>query len=142
MDANLIGWQLDIFGGESAVVAPTKNPDPLPDPHTWNEDVREKMVDALIGLACDSRRGDNMPESLLDCAEMLRARMTNRAVGHEDYAMTLGWIFEMWDGALPYRYVCAVNAIDPETMQDVILNNPRLARDLDEVRLLSRGTLV
>lgn len=142
MEITPVGWQLDFFGDAAAITVPPPKVEPLPDPRHWGVSVREKMVDALISLACDSRRGDNMPESLIDCAEMLRSRMKNRALDPEDYAMTLGWIFGYWNGALPYTYVCAISAVDPETLQDVILNHPRLARDLDEVRRLRYGALL
>ncbi|BDB30097.1 MULTISPECIES: hypothetical protein [Cupriavidus] len=142
METTTAGWQLDFFGEAAAIVVPPPKLDPLPDPSLWSKAVREKMVDALISLACDSRRGDNMPESLIDCAEMLRARMRNRPLDLEEYSMTLGWIFGYWNGALPYSYVCAVSGVDPETLQDVILNHARLRCDLDVVRRLCCGSLL
>lgn len=143
METTPSGWQLDFFGEAAAIVVPPSKVDPLPDPSQWSESVREKMVDALISLACDSRRGDNMPESIIDCAEMLRARMrSSRSLDLEEYSLTLGWIFGYWDGALPYTYVCAVAGIDPETLQDVILNHSRLRGDLEEVRRLCCGSLL
>ncbi|RWA55699.1 hypothetical protein AU476_06200 [Cupriavidus sp. UYMSc13B] len=142
MDTTTAGLQLDFFGEAAAIVMPPPKPDTLPDPSQWSELVREKMVDALISLACDSRRGDNMPESLIDCAEMLRARMRNRSLDLEEYSMTLGWIFGYWNGALPYTHVCAVSAVDPETLQDVILNHAVLRADLEGVRRLCRGSLL
>ena len=142
METTTAGWQLDIFGEAAAIEVPPPKLDPLPDPSLWSETVREKMVDALISLACDSRRGDNMPESLIDCAEMLRARMRNRTLDREEYSMTLGWIFGYWNGALPYTYVCAVSGVDPETLQDVILNQRRLREDLEAVRRLCCGSLL
>ncbi|WP_454754742.1 hypothetical protein [Cupriavidus necator] len=142
METTTAGRQLDFFGEAAAIVLPPPKLDPLPDPSLWSEAVREKMVDALISLACDSRRGDNMPESLIDCAEMLRARMRNRPLDPEEYSMTLGWIFGYWNGALPYTYVCAVSGVDPETLQDVILNHGRLRRDLEAVRRLRCGSLL
>lgn len=142
METTTAGWQLDFFGEAAAIVVPPPKLDPLPDPSLWSETVREKMVDALISLACDSRRGENMPESLIDCAEMLRARMRNRTLDVEDYSMTLGWIFGYWNGALPYTYVCAVSGVDPETLQDVILNHRRLREDLEAVRRQCCGSLL
>ncbi|MGX6566058.1 hypothetical protein [Cupriavidus necator] len=142
METTTAGWQLDFFGEAAAIVVLPPKLDPLPDPSLWSEAVREQMVDALISLACDSRRGDNMPESLIDCAEMLRARMRNRPLDLEEYSMTLGWIFGYWNGALPYSYVCAVSGVDPETLQDVILNHARLRHDLDAVRRLCCGSLL
>jgi len=142
METTTAGWQLDFFGEVAAIVAHPPKLDPLPDPSLWSEAVREKMVDALISLACDSRRGDNMPESLIDCAEMLRARMRNRPLDVEEYSMTLGWIFGYWHGALPYTYVCAISGVDPETLQDVILNHGRLRGDLDAARRLRCGSLL
>ncbi|MFC4524707.1 hypothetical protein [Cupriavidus pinatubonensis] len=142
METTTARWQLDFFGEAAAIEAPPPKVDPLPNPSLWSESVREKMVDALISLACDSRRGDNMPESLIDCAEMLGARMRNRPLDRVEYSMTLGWIFGYWNGALPYSYVCAVSGVDPETLQDVILNHAGLRRDLDGVRHLCCGSLL
>lgn len=142
MEIATAGWQLDFFGEAAAIVAPPPKVDPLPDPSLWSESVREKMVDALISLACDSRRGDNMPESLLDCAELLRSRIRSKPLDLEEYSMTLGWIFGYWDGALPYQYVCAVSGVSHEVLQDVILNNARLRADLDGVRRLCCGSLL
>ncbi|MCY1250909.1 hypothetical protein D9M72_646040 [compost metagenome] len=56
--------------------------------------------------------------------------------------MTLGWIFGYWSGALPYTYVCAVSGVDPETLQDVILNHRRLREDLEAVRRQCCGSLL
>jgi hypothetical protein len=109
----------------------------------WSEAVKDKMVDALISLATDSRRGDNMPESLLDCAVLFSERLKNRKkMELEDYRATLGWVMEFWNGALPYRFVCQINGVDPEILQDVILSNPLLRRDLQEVRRECFGTLL
>ncbi|SDD57670.1 hypothetical protein SAMN05216345_111110 [Cupriavidus sp. YR651] len=84
-----------------------------------------------------------MPESLIDCADLLRGRLRNqRGLDLEEYTMTLGWIFGYWQGALPYTYVCAVSGVDPETLQDVILNNARLKADLNEVRRMCCGSLL
>lgn len=135
-------WQLDFFGEELPVLATRRKPDPLPDPHLWSESVREKMVDALISLARDSRRGDKMPESLKDCASMLSDRLCNRKVDVDDYRATLGWMMGYWDGALPFSYVCAVSGIDPESIQYEILENALLARDLAELRQMCFGTLL
>ncbi|WP_020424035.1 hypothetical protein [Cupriavidus sp. WS] len=142
MDQTPSGWQLDFFGEATAILVSPPKVEPLPDPSLWSESVREQMIDALISLACDSRRGDNTPESLIDCAEMLRARIQKKPIDLEDYSMTLGWIFGYWNGALPYAYVCSVSGVDPEMMQDVILNHAVLSRDLNEVRRLCCGSLL
>jgi hypothetical protein len=138
MNPHVAAWQLDMFGESSPVVTPPPKPDPLPDPHLWSEAVR----DALISLASDSRRGDSMPESLMDCASLLSERLRNRKLDIDDYRATLGWIMGYWDGALPYVYVCKVNGVDPETMQDVIMTTPLLARDLAELKRRCLGTLI
>ncbi|MFL9876497.1 hypothetical protein [Paraburkholderia megapolitana] len=142
MQPHVAAWQLDMFGDATRVVAAVARPDPLPDPHLWGEAVREKMVDALISLASDSRRGDRMPESLMDCAELLSDRLCNRRLDANDYRATLGWIMGYWYGALPYLYVCRVNGVDPEILQDAILTTPLLARDLKELRQMCFGTLI
>ncbi|MFL9886761.1 hypothetical protein PQR66_27220 [Paraburkholderia agricolaris] len=142
MNTHVAAWQLDMFGDSSPVVTTPPKPDPLPDPHLWSEAVRDQMVDALISLASDSRRGDRMPESLMDCASLLSERFRNRKVDIDDYRATLGWIMGYWDGALPYDYVCKVNGVDPETLQDVIMSTPLLAGDLSELKLLCFGTLL
>ncbi|GAB7549659.1 hypothetical protein [Cupriavidus sp. 8B] len=142
MEMKPAAWQLDFFGDAAPVTIDPPKRDPLPDPMYWSEAVREQMIDALISLACDSRRGDNLPESLADCADLLRARMQGKAVEKDDFDMTLGWIFGYWDGALPYTYVCAVTGVNPEVLQDIILNHYRLKRDLDEVRRMHCGTLL
>ena len=49
---------------------------------------------------------------------------------------------EFWNGALPYRFVCQINGVDPEILQDVILSNPLLRRDMEEVRRECFGTLL
>src|ERR1700682_4966953 len=134
MEPHVAAWQLDMFGDSSPVFKPHVKSDPLPDPHLWSDPVREKMVDALISLASDSRRGDKMPESLMDCADLLSDRLRNRKLDVDDYRATLGWIMGYWHGALPYEYVCTVNGVDPETMQDVIMSTPLLARDLGELQ--------
>lgn len=142
MNTHVAAWQLDMFGDSSPVVTNPPKPDPLPDPHLWSDAVRDQMVDALISLASDSRRGDRMPESLMDCATLLSERLRNRKIDIDDYRATLGWIMGFWDGALPYDYVCKVNGVDPETMQDVIMSTPLLARDLGELKQLCLGTLL
>ncbi|QGZ66984.1 hypothetical protein [Paraburkholderia acidisoli] len=143
MKPEVAGWQLDIFGGEATpVLVVPPRPDPLPDPQYWSVAIRESMVDALITLARDSRRGDRMPESLMDCATMLSERLRNVKLDVDDYRATLGWIMGYWDGALPYEHVCSVNGIDPETLQAVIFDTPLLARDLDELRRLCFGSLL
>jgi hypothetical protein len=142
MEMHVAAWQLDMFGESSPVIVTPPKPDPLPDPHLWSEAVRAKMVDALISFASDSRRGDSMPESLMDCADLLSERLRNRKIDVEDYRATLGWIMGYWDGALPYVYVCKVNGVDPEILQDVILSTPLLARDLRKIQPLCFGTLL
>jgi len=136
-------WQLDMFGGPSAIVPAIVKPEPLPDPRFWSEGVMDKMVDALVSFATDSRRGDNMPESLMDCCTLLSERLKSRKkLDVADYKATLGWVMGFWDGALPYRYVCSINGVDPEILQDVITSNPLLRRDMEEVRCECFGTLL
>ncbi|MGF6812748.1 hypothetical protein OKW30_007965 [Paraburkholderia sp. Clong3] len=142
METHVAAWQLDMFGDSSPVVVTPPKPDPLLDPQFWSDEVRAKMVDALISFASDSRRGDNMPDSLMDCADLLSDRLRNRKIDVDDYRATLGWIMRYWDGALPYVYVCKVNGVDPEILQDVILGTPLLLRDLHEVRRMCFGTLL
>ncbi|BCZ85539.1 hypothetical protein PTKU64_92140 (plasmid) [Paraburkholderia terrae] len=142
MEPHVAAWQLDMFGESSPVIVTPPKPEPLPDPHLWSDIVREKMVDALISLASDSRRGDSMPESLMDCADLLSERLRNRKIDVDDYRATLGWIMGYWDGALPYFYVCKVNGVDPEIMQDVILSTPLLECDLRELQRMCFGTLL
>jgi hypothetical protein len=144
MQPEVAAWQLDMFDAPPAPIARVQaKPDPLPDPHLWSEAVKDKMVDALISLATDSRRGDNMPESLMDCAVLFSERLKNRKkMELEDYRATLGWVMEFWNGALPYRFVCQINGVDPEFLQDVILSNPLLKRDMEEVRRECFGTLL
>lgn len=142
MEPHVAAWQLDMFGESSPVIVTPPKPEPLPDPHLWSDAVREQMVDALISLASDSRRGDSMPESLMDCADLLSERLRNRKIDVDDYRATLGWIMGYWDGALPYFYVCKVNGVDPEIMQDVILSTPLLERDLRELQRMCFGTLL
>ena len=142
METHVAAWQLDMFGDSSPVLILNPKPDPLPDPHLWSESVRDKMVDALISLASDSRRGDNIPESLMDCADLLSDRLRNRKLDIDDYHATLGWIMGYWFGALPYEYVCKVNGVDPEILQDAIMSTPLLARDLRELQRMCLGTLL
>lgn len=134
MKAEVAAWQLDIFGEAFPVLVVPPKPDPLPHPSLWSASVRDAMIDALISLARDSRRGDRMPESLMDCATLLSERLRNVRLDVDDYEATLGWIMGYWDGALSYEHVCRVNGIDPETLQQVILDRPLLARDLEQVR--------
>lgn len=143
MQTEITAWQLDMFGGPSAIVAAPPKHDPLPDPQYWSDDVMNKMVDALVSLATDSRRGDNMPESLMDCCTLFSDRLKNRKkLELEDYRATLGWVMGFWKGALSYQFVCAINGVDPEILQDVIMSNPLLKRDMEEVRRDSFGTLL
>lgn len=142
MEMHMAAWQLDMFGDSSPVHIPNPKPDPLPDPHLWSESVRDKMVDALISLASDSRRGDSMPESLMDCADLLSDRLRYRKLDIEDYHATLGWIMGYWFGALPYEYVCKVNGVDPEILQGAIMSTPLLANDLRELKRMCFGTLL
>ena len=142
MQSVLVGQQLDIFGGAVPVFRNIPNNEPLPDPSLWSESVREKMIDALISFACDSRRGDKMPESIMDCATLLGERIRGVAVDRYDFLVTLGWITGYLDGALPYAYVCAINGIDPETLQDVIYSSSVLMRDLRELQHVCCGTLI
>jgi len=142
MKQHVAGYQCDMFGEPSPILLHTPLIEPLPDPSYWSAAIREKMADALIDLACDSRRGDKMPESLMDCADLLSERLRHRRIDAQDYYATLGWIMEYWLGAVPYDYVCRVNGVDPETLQYVVTSTPLLARDLEEVRSLCFGTLI
>lgn len=143
METQAAVWQLDFFAEATRVgVTPAPRPDPLPDPSTWSPEIKDQMVDALITLACDSRRGDSMPESLMDCADMLSQRLRGVDLDWEDYRATLGWIMGYWSGALPYEYVCRVNGVDPETLQDVVLSNSLLKRDVEQVKSQTFGTLI
>jgi hypothetical protein len=143
MESQAVAWQLDFFAEPTQVpVAPVAKPDPLPHPVLWSAAVKDQMVDALISLACDSRRGDSMPESLMDCADLLSQRLRGVVVDWEDYRATLGWIMGYWGGALPYGYVCRVNGVDPETLQDVVLSNRLLKGDLDLIKSQTFGTLI
>lgn len=135
-------WKIDFFDTTEPAGRICSKQESLPDPQFWSSSVREKMVDALIGLACGSRHGESIPESLVDCANMLRARMADRAVDVYDYRMTLGWIFEYWNGALPYALVCAVAGISPQVLQGVVLNNKKLSEDLKDVSRMRRRTLL
>lgn len=142
MESNTAGWQLDFFEEAAAIVIAPRKAEPLPTPVPENDSIKEKMVDALIDLACGSRHGMNMPESLLDCCKLLRNRIENKWVDKRDYDMTLGWIFGYWDGAIPYTYVCEVSGVSTDVLQDVVLSNRRLKSDLEEVRRLPYGTLI
>lgn len=142
MESTTAGWQLDFFGEAAAIVASRSKAIPPPDPVLKDESVRERLVDALISFACGSRHGVNMPESLLDCAKLLRERIRNEAVDRKELSMTIGWIFGYWDGAIPYKYVCEISGVSPEVLQDVILCNARLKADHDKVRHQCYGALL
>ena len=145
MHNDVAAWQLDIFGDESPIVVAHAKSEPLPDPQYWSESVMEKMVDALVSLATDSRRGDSMPESLMDCCTLLSDRLKPKRKKRfelEDYRATLGWIMGFWSGALSYDYVCKVNGVDPEFLQDIIMSNALLKRDMEEVRHDTFGSLL
>nr|WP_315591832.1 hypothetical protein [uncultured Cupriavidus sp.] len=142
METSTAGCQLDFFGDAATIVASRSKVRPPPDPTLQDESVRERMVDALISFACGSRHGVNMPESLLDCAKLLRNRIQNETVDRKELSMTIGWIFGYWDGAIPYTYVCEISGVSPEVLQDVILTNVRLKADYDEVKRLCYGALL
>jgi hypothetical protein len=144
METEAAAWQLDFFAEAAPVGAapPAPKPDHLPHPSLWSSEIKDRMVDALITLACDSRRGDSMPESLMDCADMLSQRLRGVELDWDDYRATLGWIMGYWGGALPYEYVCRVNGVDPETLQDVVLSNRLLNGDLELVKSETFGTLI
>ncbi|WP_454056665.1 hypothetical protein [Cupriavidus sp. Marseille-Q8015] len=144
MEPTHAGWQLDFFGEATAIVAA---PQAIEQPHTaddpaLDEALRERLTDALIYLACGSRHGVNMPESLLDCAKLLRQRIRNETVDHKELSMTIGWIFGFWDGAIPYTYVCEISGVSPEVLQDVVLGNARLTAVLEEVKRQCYGSLL
>ncbi|AOJ73590.1 MULTISPECIES: hypothetical protein [Burkholderia] len=141
MKPHVAGWQLDMFGGESPIlISPTK-PDPLPDPSLWEPHVREKLAEAVIFFALDSRHSDNVPEALIDCAEVLHQRLCNRTVDKVDYYATLGWIMELWTGAIPYQVVCALGRVRPRTMQDAIRDVPLLNYDFNTLNRWCSGQL-
>lgn len=142
METNTAGWQLDFFGEAAAIVASRSKKPNAPAPAFLDESVRERMVDALISFACGSRHGVNMPESLLDCAKLLRHRIRNETVDRKDLAMTIGWIFGYWDGAIPYAYVCEISGVSPEVLRDVILSNARLKTDHEVVKRQCYGALL
>ena len=142
MTPHVAAWQLDIFGDTSPVHLPQRKPDPLPDPRFWSDSVREQMAEELFYFACDSRRADNLPEALADCALLISDRLRNRKVDLADYRATLGWIMEYWNGMIPYRLVCSIGRIRPRVFQDVILDTPLLARDLRELRQSCFGSLL
>ncbi|WP_354678982.1 hypothetical protein, partial [Cupriavidus plantarum] len=100
MKTTTAGWQLGIFGDATAIVARAPVARSRKDP--MDDALRERLTDALIELACGSRHGVNMPESLLDCAKLLRLRICNEKVDRKELFMTIGWIFGFWDGAIPY----------------------------------------
>jgi hypothetical protein len=133
MEPHVAAWQLDMFGDASPIVILPPKPDPLPDPSQWAPHVREQLAEAVFFLAVDSRHGDSVPEALMDCAEILRDRLCNRPVDKADYYATLGWIMELWSGAIPYSLVCALGRIRSRSMQDVIRDNPLL--NFDYMRL-------
>ncbi|MCP3718503.1 hypothetical protein [Paraburkholderia sp. CNPSo 3281] len=142
MKAEVAAWQLDIFGEASPVLVVPPKPEPLPDPQYWSPAVREALVDALISLALDSRHGETLPESLMDCASLINARLRNVRVDRSAYFTALGWIMNYWPTAIPYEFVCRVGGVDPETLQEVILERPLLKRDLEELRDACFGTLL
>jgi hypothetical protein len=143
MESQAAAWQLDFFAEATPVLAArAAKPDPLPHPSLWSAVIKHQMVDALIALARDSRRGDSMPESLMDCADLLSQRLRGVEVDWDDYRATLGWIMGYWGGALPYAYVCMVNGVDPETLQDVVLSNRLLEGDLELIKSQTFGTLI
>ena len=144
MEQHVAAWQLDIFGDPSPVLIQPPKPDPLPDPPLWSTAVRDRMVDAPISLARDSRRGDSMPESLMDCAALLSERLRNVKIDIGDYNATLGWIMGYWEGAVSYEYVCTHGRIrvSPDFFRDVIYENALLTRDLRELQDLVFGRLL
>ncbi|CAG9186915.1 hypothetical protein [Cupriavidus pampae] len=143
METTTAGWQLDFFGEAAAIIAPPPaiESDAAEDT-VVDESLRERLADALIDLACGSRHGVNMPESLLDCAKLLRQRIRNESVDLKELSMTIGWIFGFWDGAIPYTYVCEISGVSPEVLQDVILGNARLMAVLDDVKRQRYGSLL
>lgn len=144
METTLAGWQLDFFGEAAAIVAPPPSIEPRPDAEATasDESLRDRLADALIDLACGSRHGVNMPESLLDCAKLLRQRIRNETVDLKELSMTIGWIFGFWDGAIPYTYVCEISGVSPDVLQDVVLGNARLKAALEEVKRQCYGSLL
>jgi len=142
MQTQVIAHQLDFFGAPIPIQANVSTSEPLPHPSLWSDSVKEKMVDALIEFACDSRRGDTMPESLMDCAELLSLRLKGSPFDKHDYAATIGWIMGYWDGAVPYKFVCLRNGIDPEILQDVLYGNALLRTDVETVRSSCFGSLL
>ncbi|MGF6782054.1 hypothetical protein [Paraburkholderia sp. GAS334] len=142
MNTHVAAWQLDMFDESSPVHILIPKPDPLPDPHLWSESVRDKMVDALISRARDSRRGDKMPESLMDCAYLISDRLRNKKIDATDYGATLGWIMGYWDGAVPYVHVCEVSGTKVRFLRDFILDTPLLACDLRELQRAVFGSLL
>ncbi|WP_063553409.1 hypothetical protein [Burkholderia territorii] len=141
MKAHVAGWQLDMFGSSSPILITPPKPDPLPDPELWAPHVREKLAEAVVFLALDSRRSDNLPEILADCAAILNDRFCNRPIDKVDYYSTLGWIMELWTGAIPYRWVCAIRNVNPRTMQDAIRDYPLFNYDFERLNRWCSGQL-
>ena len=145
MHNDVAAWQLDIFGVESPVVVTGTRPDPLPNPSQWSESVLDGMADALYHFACDRRKNDELPESITDSAKMLGHRLRPRQKARfdmADYKATLGWIMGFWEGAVPYKHVCEVGGVPVEWLQNFILDNPLLKRDMEEVRRECFGSLL
>ncbi|CAG9186009.1 hypothetical protein [Cupriavidus pampae] len=140
METTNAGWQLDFFGEATAIVARRPAARSRRDP--MDDALRERLTDALIELACGSRHGVNMPESLLDCAKLLRLRIRNEEVDRKELFMTIGWIFGFWDGAIPYTYVCEISGVSPEVLQDVVLGNAGLTVVLNQVKHQCYGALL
>jgi hypothetical protein len=72
---------------------------------------------------------------------MLHHRLCNRAVDKVDYYATLGWIMELWTGAIPYQVVCAVGRVPPRAMQDAIRDTPLLNYDFNRLNRWCSGQL-
>ncbi|WJN72066.1 hypothetical protein OH687_38700 (plasmid) [Burkholderia anthina] len=72
---------------------------------------------------------------------MLHHRLCNRAVDKVDYYATLGWIMELWTGAIPYRVVCALGRVRPRAMQDAIRDIPLLNYDFNRLNRWCSGQL-
>lgn len=140
METTNAGWQLDFFGEATAIVAPPPTDRSRREP--VDESLRERLTDALIDLACGSRNGVNMPESLLDCAKLFRECIRNEAVDRKELFMTIGWIFGFWDGAIPYKYVCDISGVSPDVLQDVVFGHARLTAVLEEVKRQCYGSLL
>ncbi|MGS0896850.1 hypothetical protein ACVBGC_30595 [Burkholderia stagnalis] len=141
MKPQVAGWQLDMFGSSSPILITPPKPDPLPDPEQWAPHVREKLAEEVILLSLDSRGSSKVPEALMDCAELLNHRITNRPVDKRDYYATLGWIMELWSGVIPYRLVCAHGRVRPRAMQDAIRDYPLLNYDFERLSRWCSGQL-